>query len=217
MLRPEVDRVGEDSWLALPIEAGVHGSRAAERLRIELERTINQLVPAIAAEAERELAGLEHLQSARAEAVLGVAPLMPADLLAATTRPDDLWLILTEAVRPLYQGRIFPTLTNDPDYERVRYVPVPTSDSHIAVCLRRKDGELSVPAAWVRVHRATRHSELGRQVLEECSPGQLVEDPHGWVVPVSLPTGVEGPAVLAAAHEQIRVLVKRFAQMIANR
>ncbi|MFC6238038.1 hypothetical protein [Longivirga aurantiaca] len=216
-IRPGTEETKDETWLPLRIEPGLYGSQAAERLRSALESLIDDLAAAITVEMEHQLDQARHLDTAMLDGVLGIGPLEANDLLAGSERRhEDIWTLLTEASRPLYPDRIYPVQTSDEDYERVRYMRVGASEAHIATCLLRRGRNDSAPAAWLRVHRSTSHAEIGRRVLEELAPGQVVDDPNGWAVPVRIPTGVGGPAMLAEVHAQISELFTRFAASIVR-
>lgn len=215
-LLPTAQWDGDETWAPLPLEPGIYGSEAAERLRAWLEWLTDELAGAISAEVERELRDLEEIEPSLVHSVLGMEPMAADDLTTASDRRrDDLWVLLTEAARPLYPDRMYPRLTNDPDYALVRYVPVPTSDSHVATCLGPTYGDVPRPQAWLRVHRSTKNAEIGHAVLRQLAGDRVVEDPHGWAVPADIPADAEGPSMLAAVHAQLREIVTRFAESIA--
>lgn len=214
-IRPDAQDVADETWLPLDVETGVHGSVAAERLRVRLESFVDELAAAMTTEVERELHDARDLDRSLAHTVLGIAPMSERDLLAASdARHADLWTLLTEASRPLYRERLYPRVAQDPDYVHVRYIPVPASDAFVATCLLPREHDVATPAAWLRIHRSTRHAEIGRQVLARLAPGRVTEDPHGWAAPVRIPVGADGPAMLAAVHQQISELVDAYAEAI---
>lgn len=217
-IRPGTAWDGNETWLPLPIETGVHGSTAAALLRGWLETLLAELEAEVRAEAQHALQEVQHLDPSLTQAVLGMGPMTAEDLTRSSEgRREDLWLLLSEAARPLYPGRMYPSLTHDPDYELVRYVPIPASESHVATCLGPKPAHDGIPWAWLRVHQATKNADIGRDVLVGLAGSRVIQDPHGWAVPVDIPVGVEGPAMLAAVHDQLRVLVARYAEAIVAR
>ena len=216
-----VTEVGSDSWLPLAIPTGVFGSEAVEQVRADLEALAAELGTAMAEAINQELAHLSPDDQASAARVLGIPPLHTEDLFTdSDTRRDDIYMV-KEAARPLYGGRIWPELTNDPDYQLVRYIPIRPYGANLATVLgpRNESRVDGAPQrwAWLRVHQDTPHAELlGFQALEQVAPGRVERDPHGRVVAIDIPTGVGGPEMLVAIREQIHHAMTQVRRVLAE-
>jgi hypothetical protein len=139
-------------------------------------------------------------------AVLGMPPIEPADLLDdSSTRLADIELILLQAARSFFDGKINPSRGDD-DYLLNRYIRVETLDTHISPSIGRKTrpaGNRPQPWAWLRVHEDTSHAEIAYEGLEQLAPGEVVVDRHGRAIPLEIPTGETGPKMLEAVRDQI--------------
>jgi hypothetical protein len=221
-LRPDsVTFDGTDSWLPLEIPTGVYGSDAVDQLRADLTGLVDELRVAMAEAIEQDMAALALDDRDSATAVLGMLPMASEDLLTTSNhRRDDIWTLLTEASRGFYDGKLWPMLSNDPDYELLRYLPIRPYGANLATCLgpRAATGHDGVPRrwAWLRVHQDTPHAAHAFAALDQVAPGRVEQDPHGRVVALEIPTGVGGPEMLVAIRQQILAAVTGVHRVLAD-
>jgi len=203
----ETSRDPEGVWLPLQLPAGEPGSVMIQRVRAEIERIGTAIREAIdhAVETELDLVPADHKKSVTA--VLGMAPIDPADLLDdSPARRADTELLLQEAARGFYDGKIWPKV-RDSDYDYNRYIPLTPMGGYISTSMGRQtpdaDGSPQ-PWAWLRVHEDTANAAIAYQVLERIAPGRVVVDPHGRAIPFDIPTDAEGPRMLETVRDQIQ-------------
>jgi hypothetical protein len=137
-------------------------------------------------------------------AVLGMPPIDPADLLDdSPTRRPDIQLILREAARSFFDGKISPS-SGDDDYLLNRSIRVETLDTHVCPSIGRQTrpaGNGPQPWAWLRVHEATSRAEIAYEGLKQLAPGRVVLDRHRRAIPLEIPTGETGPKMLEAVRD----------------
>jgi hypothetical protein len=175
-------------------------------VREEIETIGNEIRQEIDREVEIELDPVAPELRKSVMAVLGMQPMDAADLLDdSPTRRADIELILREAARSFFDGRINPS-SGDDDYMLSRYIRVETLDTHVSPSIGRQarlGGNRPQPWAWLRVHEATSHAEVAYEGLEQLAPGRVVADRHGRAIPLEIPTDETGPKMLEAVRDQI--------------
>ena len=205
-LRPGETSHGQDGlWLPLHLPTEAPGSVMIQEVRAQIETIGNEIREAID-QAIDELDPVAPDIEKFVTAVLGMPPIEPADLLDdSSTRLADIELILLQAARSFFDGKINPSRGDD-DYLLNRYIRVETLDTHISPSIGRKTrpaGNRPQPWAWLRVHEDTSHAEIAYEGLEQLAPGEVVVDRHGRAIPLEIPTGETGPKMLEAVRDQI--------------
>lgn len=207
-MRPgETSRDREDLWLPLQLPTGEPGSVMIQQVREEIETIGTAIREAIdhAVESELDHVPVEHKKSVLA--VLGMPPIDPADLLDdSPARKADIELLLQEAARGFYDGRIWPKV-RDSDYDFNRYIQVTPMSIYVSTSMGRQGrpgDNQSQPWAWLRVHEDTPDAEIAFQALERIAPGRAVVDAHGRAVPFDIPADEQGPRMLEAVCDQIQ-------------
>ena len=197
------------AWVPVPVPPGVFGSEAVDVVRDWVEGISELLATEIAKAVADQVDGIPAADQQAASAVLGIAPLSLDDLLITSTRRDDVWALLRESARGFYDRRMWPQLSNDADFELVRYLPIPPYGANIATCLapRVAGAGTATPLAWLRVHRDTPHAAAVKAAFESFAPGDVVADAHGWAIPADIPPGLEAPSVVVAVRAQFRGLI----------
>lgn len=206
-LRPgETSRDQDGLWLPLHLPTEAPGSVMIQEIRAQIETIGNEIREAIDQAVERELDPLAPELKKLVTAVLGMPPIDPADLLDdSPTRRADIELILREAARSFFDGKINP-LRGDDDYLLNRYIRVETLDTHVSPSIGRQTrpaGNRPQPWAWLRVHEDTSHAEIAYEGLEQLAPSRVVVDRHGRAIPLEIPTDATGPKMLEAVLGQI--------------
>jgi hypothetical protein len=163
-LRPgETSRDQDGLWLPLRLPTEAPGSVMIQEVRAQIETIGNEIRHAIDQAVERELDPVAPKLRKSVTAVLGMPPIDPADLLDdSPTRRADIELILCEAARSFFDGKINPSRGDD-DYLLNRYIRVETLDTHVSPSigrLTRPAGHRPHPWAWLRVHEDTSRAEI---------------------------------------------------------
>jgi len=203
----ETSRDREGLWLPLRLPAGEPGSVMIKEVRAEIETIGTAIREAIdhAVETELDRVPVEHKRSVTA--VLGMPTIDPADLLDdSPARMADIELLLREAARSFYDGRIWPKV-RDSDYDFNRYIPVTPMGAYISTSMDRQTSDADnspQPWAWLRVHEVTANAAIAYQVLERIAPGRVVVDSHGRAIPFDIPADAQGPRMLEAVRDQIQ-------------
>lgn len=205
-LRPgQASRDQGEIWLPLHLTTQAPGSVMIQSIREEIE-TIGSAVRERVDQAWKVLGTVEPELESSVSAVLGMRPIAPADLLDdSPTRRADIELILDSAVRPFFEGRPNPRVSDD-DYLRNRWVRVVPFATHVSTSTSRQTRPAASqpqPWAWLRVSEAAPQAEKAFAALEEVAPGQVVIDGHGRAIPVDIPADQDGPTMLRAVHHQI--------------
>jgi hypothetical protein len=206
-MRPgETSRDPEGVWLPLRLPVGEPGSIMIQQVRAEIEVVGTAIRDAIDHAVETELDGITVGHKKSVTAVLGMAPIDPADLVDdSPARRADIELLLREAARGFYDGKIWPKVP-DREYDYNRYVPLTPVGGYISTSMSRQTpaaDDTPQPWAWLRVHEDTANAEIAYEVLERMAPGRVVVDPHGRAIPFNVPTDAEGPRMLEAVRGQI--------------
>ena len=142
---------------------------------------------------------------------LDVEPFTEEELAAhAEDRRADLIRVLDQATVSLFASgeRVLPS-GSDADFSWRRYFTVIPGGTDIAVGLRSSSPGRSEPGgawAWLRVHPATPNADTAGAVLRDTFAAQTEADGRTWL-PLELPAGVAGTAMVARLVEQIGQVV----------
>lgn len=201
------------TWAPLPIPTGVPGSVAIPAVREQIE-ALAQVARAAVEAAQRRWTprGDDPLRAVMRFAA-GIPPFDAADLLdTSEERVGDLELVLDLLARAVTPGRLMPRLTRGQGFRWVRYVPIPPLETFLAIAFGRQDDGVrgSRPWAWLRVHRDSIDRDAAYAVLEEVAPGEVVADAGGRSIPLRVPAGADGPAVLRELHQQVEEARRRI-------
>lgn len=212
----EVTRDQGEIWVPLHVPTERPGSVMIEKVREEIESIRTRLRDGV----DQAWAVLDPVDPSLRLAlskVLGMQPIAPEDLLDdSATRTEDIELIVDEAVRPLYGGRLYPTLS-DTDYRRNRYLRIAPLDTHLSTSIGRRapatDGR-GQPWSWLRVHQVTADVEAAFAALESLAPGRVALDDNGRAIPLNIPANVDGPTMLRSVHDEIVTSMAAIRQAI---
>lgn len=212
-LRPGETSLDETAlWTPLRIPTGIPGSMMIQAVREEIESVASAIAGAIERKLIAEMNTVAPILQKSVARVLGMPPVSQIDAEdTSMARRADIELIIQEAARAFFDGKIWPRITTGDDYELARYIPVyPYEKLYIATAIGRKNrpaDRLSQPWAWIRVNNEDSHAELAFEVLERVAPGQVVQDARSRSIPLIFPAGAEGPEMLEAIHGQISAVI----------
>ncbi len=149
--------------------------------------------------------------------LLGMRAFTAAELLDSDpSRRQDIQRVLDQVCRHIFRGGKVRWVSADAAFEKRNWITIDPYRSHLSIGVARTDEALAPrPWAWLSIHETTHQADVVLRALDEAFPGQVVQIPKGWGLPLSITQGQNGVEAFASAVAQIeeaRTAIRRSLQ-----
>jgi|GEM_PF-6290436 len=202
--RPDAVRDGAGLAFPLLLEPGLSGAELTDSLRKQLEEIAIQIKEGLRDSMEAlNLADVPADEKVLTP-LIGMPPFSSTDLLdSSPERRRDVEILARQVGRHILQGGRL-TIRSSAPFAQQYWIQVQPYMTHLSVGIERKDNPGSPqPWGWLFLHKATSRAEVAYRALEQAFPGEVVELPEGWGLPLNIPEGASGVEAFIAVVSQV--------------
>lgn len=191
--RPDAVRDGSGLTFPLLLEPGLSGVELTESLRRQLYETALQIREGLRESFEAIDAREVDVEEKVLAPLIGMPAFLGSDLLdSSSERRRDIDVLVAQVYRHAVPERQLRPYPSEPFAQRY-WFPVQPYTTYLSIGVERTDTPgVPQPWGWLSVHNVTPRAEVAIGALKSAFPGQVVEIPSGWGLPLNISPGASG-------------------------